>query len=135
MKKKEKIIEIVSGVLSLLLAVGVMTVFKACGPKEDGTWMNCHNVQHYVFYAALFMSVISIAGICIRGRVVRIVLDVIRVIAAVVTMLLPGTIMHMCMMKEMRCYMYMQPFVRILSILIAIVSAIGLVIQIKNKNA
>ena len=28
-----------------VLAIGVMTVFRACSAKEDGTWMHCHEVQ------------------------------------------------------------------------------------------
>ena len=32
-------------VLWLALFVGSMTLFSACGPREDGSWMNCHRAQ------------------------------------------------------------------------------------------
>ena len=43
--KKGRGISLLSSAVGLLLAAGVMTLFSACGPKADGTLMNCHNAQ------------------------------------------------------------------------------------------
>ena len=45
MIEKSRVISLISSAAGLLLAVGSMTVFSACWPKEDGTLMNCHNAQ------------------------------------------------------------------------------------------
>ena len=45
MFEKSRVISLISSAAGLLLAVGSMTVFSACGPKADGTLMNCHNAQ------------------------------------------------------------------------------------------
>ena len=37
MIEKGRVISLISSAAGLLLAVGSMTVFSACGPKEDGT--------------------------------------------------------------------------------------------------
>jgi len=112
--------EIISVVLPLLLAAGVQTVFKACGPKEDGSWMHCHDVQNYVFYLALVMTVLSVLAIIMRKSKAAVIgFNVIVIGLSVVTFLLPGTIMSMCMMNTMRCYSVMMPCVRCFCIMIA----------------
>ena len=45
MIEKGRVISLISSAAGLLLTVGSMTVFSACGPKEDGTLMICHNAQ------------------------------------------------------------------------------------------
>ena len=41
-------------------------------------------------------------------------------------MLIPGTLVTMCMMNTMRCYAVMQPFVRVMSVLVIISGAAGI---------
>ena len=42
MSEKKSIFAWIPAILSGLLIIGTLTVFRACGPKEDGTWMHCH---------------------------------------------------------------------------------------------
>ncbi len=131
---KKEVTKVTAAVISLLLAVGVMTVFKACGPKEDGSFMHCHYVQLYVFFISLAMAAASVLSILIKKKTVQLVLCSLNAVAALITMLLPGTIMKMCMMKEMRCYTYMQPFVRICAVLILLCSIVTIVMQMINAK-
>ena len=46
MSKKNLALTVAPAALSLLLALGVTTVFTACDRREDGTWMHCHQCQN-----------------------------------------------------------------------------------------
>jgi len=120
-------------VLSILFAAGVQTVFRACAAKEDGTWMHCHEVQQILFLAGIVMAVLCAAELIIRNRAAGILLDAVRFILALSAVLLPGTVMKMCMMNTMRCYAVMQPFARIMGVLIAVLSLMD-VIRLLRKG-
>ena len=132
MAKKPGGLQLISVGLSLILAIGVMTAFAACGRKEDGTWMHCHSVQTAVFLCGLVLAVLFVLAAWSRNRAVRISLNAAAAVLAVVTCLLPGTLMPMCMMQTMRCYMVMQPFVRIVSIFSAVCAAVGVFRSARN---
>lgn len=44
-QRRESIRKWIPALLSVLLVFGVLTVFGACGMKDDGTWMKCHGAQ------------------------------------------------------------------------------------------
>ena len=54
--------------------------------------------------------------------------------AAVIAVLLPGTLMKMCMMDTMRCYAVMRPFAWIMGALIALLSLLDLTGRIRQKT-
>ena len=122
--EKTRSLNFVTPALSLLLSIGTLTVFHACGIKEDGTWMHCHEAQNAVVIGGLFLLILSVSAAYVRNRSARTVLNGACVIGSVLVFLIPGTIIPMCMMHTMRCYSVMQPFVRILSALIAVFSLI-----------
>ena len=62
MIEKGRVISLISSAAGLLLTVGSMTVFSACGPKEDGTLMICHNAQIRVAMCGTFCGHIYDAG-------------------------------------------------------------------------
>ncbi len=109
----------VSFVLSLLLTTGIMTVFSACGQKEDGSWMHCHQPQMAVAICGIGMMVVFALSWVFKGKAVRIVLLTAGLALSAAAFLIPGTIMPMCMMRTMRCYTVMQPFTRVMTVLIA----------------
>ncbi len=118
--------------LSLLLALGVSTVFSACGVKEDGTWMRCHGVQNTVTLLAAAMTALLALRVFMKREMLRAVFSVIALIGAVLCCLLPGTLQPLCMLHTMRCYTVMTPFVRILSVLIAILCTLLLLRSIRR---
>ena len=56
MPKKNRLVLLIPAVLSLLLVLGVTTVFSACPRKADGTWMHCHSCQNAPFFVLFFNS-------------------------------------------------------------------------------
>ncbi len=111
-------LSVAPAVASLLLALGVATVFSACGAKDDGTWMRCHAAQDAVMWVAVGMTAVLAAAALARRGAVRAVLYALGAIGSVAAFLVPGTVMPMCMMQTMRCYEVMQPFARIMAVVV-----------------
>ena len=132
MTDKNKWITLIPAAVGLLLAVGVMTVFSACGPKEDGTWMRCHQAQIAVAVCGAALTVLFILTAVIKSKTAVILLNIAALVVSVIAFLIPGTLMPMCMMKTMPCYTVMQPFVRIMAILRALLAGWGILWELKK---
>ena len=113
--------------LSVLMAAGVQTVFRACAQKEDGTWMHCHEVQKYLFIIGIILAMLSVLGLAVKKRTAAILLDFASIVLAAAAVLLPGTVIQMCMMDTMRCYTMMQPFARVTGGVLILVSVIDII--------
>ena len=118
MPKKNRLVLLIPAVLSLLLVLGVTTVFSAC-PRKDGTWMHCHDCQNTVAAAGGGLLVLFGASSFITNRAARLAVQAVATIGSVVVFFIPGVICPMCMMRTMRCYTVFQPYVRVMSALIA----------------
>ncbi len=134
MSAKNRVVALLPAVVSLLLVIGVLTVFSACGKKDDGTWMHCHDVQNMVAVCGVVMTVLFVICAFVTNKVFRLILNLAVLAAAIVAFLLPGTIMPMCMMNTMRCYTVMQPFVRIMSAVAALSALIGMISALRAKD-
>lgn len=117
--KKDVIIPLVPAALSALLLAGGVTVFSACEQRADGSWMHCHQCQNMVAGSAVGLIALYGASALVKNKPVRLVLLALAVIASVVVFFIPGGICPLCMMKTMRCHTVFQPFVRIMSVLVA----------------
>ena len=107
MSKKDVVIPLVPAALSALLLAGGITVFSACDPRPDGSWMQCHQCQNSVAASS----------------------------AGLVVFFIPGGICPLCAMKTMRCHTVFQPFVRIMSVLVAGGGVAALVHTFKKDRA
>ena len=124
--KKFSVVSLVAAVLALLLAIGVMTVFAACGPKEDGMWMHCHDVQIAIAVCGAALAVVLALATFLKGKGVKIALYAVAIIGCLVVIALPS-VMPMCMMDTMRCHAVMTPAVRVGAVLVGVLSVVSLV--------
>lgn len=134
MAKKDVIIPLVPAALSALLLAGGMTVFSACEQRADGSWMHCHQCQNMVAGSAVGLIALYGASSLVKNKPVRLALLALAVIASVVVFFIPGGICPLCAMKTMRCHTVFQPFVRIMSVLVA-GSGIGALVASWKKDA
>ena len=134
MAKKDVIIPLVPAALSALLLAGGVTVFSACEPKPDGTWMHCHQCQNMVAGSAVGLIALYGTSALVTNKPVRLALLALAVIASVVVFFIPGGICPLCMMKTMRCHTVFQPFVRIMSVLVAGSGVGALVASFKKEQ-
>ena len=119
MQNKLNLVPLIPAVLSLLLVLGVMTVFSACPRKADGTWMHCHSCQNAVAASGGGLLVLFGASSLITNRAARLAVQALAIIGSAVVFFIPGVICPMCASRAMRCYAVFQPYVRIMSALIA----------------
>lgn len=132
--KKDVIIPLVPAALSALLLAGGVTVFSACEQRADGSWMHCHQCQNMVAGSAVGLIAMYGASSLVKNKPVRLALLALAVIASVVVFFIPGGICPLCAMKTMRCHTVFQPFVRIMSVLVA-GSGIGALVASWKKDA
>ena len=134
MAKKDVIIPLVPATLSALLLAGGVTVFSACEQRADGSWMHCHQCQNMVAGSAVGLIALYGASSLVKNKPMRLALLALAVIASVVVFFIPGGICPLCAMKTMRCHTVFQPFVRIMSVLVA-GSGIGALVASWKKDA
>ena len=134
MAKKDVIIPLVPAALSPLLLAGGVTVFSACEQRADGSWMHCHQCQNMVAGSAVGLIALYGASSLVKNKPARLALLALAVIASVVVFFIPGGICPLCAMKTMRCHTVFQPFVRIMSVLVA-GSGIGALVASWKKDA
>lgn len=134
MAKKDVIVPLVPAALSALLLAGGVTVFSACEQRADGSWMHCHQCQNMVAGSTVGLIALYGASSLVKNKPVRLALLALAVIASVVVFFIPGGICPLCAMKTMRCHTVFQPFVRIMSVLVA-GSGIGALVASWKKDA
>ncbi len=101
-------------VLALLLALGTPFLFHACGPKEDGSYMLCHWAQQAITGTAVVL-VLTYGYLWVaKEKPVKRAILILSIPTILLTMLLPGTLIHMCMSMEMRCQSVMRPSVLVI---------------------
>ena len=122
---KKNILELIPAIIAVVLSAGVMTVFRACAKAEDGTWMNCHYAQLYVFAAGLIIAAISIAAAFVKSSGLKMCMGIVAIIIAIITALIPGVLVNLCMMDTMRCHTLTRPAVDILCALFIIIELIN----------
>ena len=131
---KEKgfsVLAIVSAVLALVLAIGVGTVFAACGPKDDGTWMHCHDVQMAIIACGVVIAIVLAVAAFVKGTGAKAALFAVAIICCIVVLALPS-VMPMCGMETMRCHAVMAPFARIMAGIVGILGIVNLVFALKE---
>ena len=118
-----------------VLAIGVMTVFRACSAKEDGTWMHCHLAGQIVKGLAALLTLLSLGTTLSPKKALARVCAAALVPIAVLTALVPGTIVSMCM-PGMRCQTTTRPGALVLCVLIAVAALVAFACTfIKERRA
>ena len=131
---KSRLFNIIQLVAAATAAAGVMTIFSACGAKEDGTWMSCHSAQMLVFGLGTAMTAVSVFMLLLKNKALRVLLGLANIVLAVVCMAVPGKIISMCMMADMRCYSVMKPFVILICIAVIVLTACTVIFVFKKNR-
>ena len=137
MIEKSRVISLISSAAGLLLAVGSMTVFSACGPKEDGALMNCHNAQIRVIRVALCgigLSVLFAIAAFVKNKAIELICDTAALVLSVVTFMTPGVFAQICHLSNMHCQVRLKPFTRGSALFIALLAVWDILRIIKEKR-
>ena len=130
MKETKNRIRLILGIIiliiSIVLTIGVKTLFSACGVHEDGAFSSCHFAEQAVFAMGILFVLESILLLIMTSREAQIAISACIGCGAVIGALIPNVLIHLCMMPTMRCLTLMQPIVIALCCAAAIVCGINL---------
>ena len=124
------------GVTDLLLLaggtaflIGTRTFMAFCGPKEDGSFMNCHWAGEMLFALALLFTVLAILHLLLPDPGIKTGLDIGMAGLSVLTIFVPGKIIRLCAMDTMICRASAQPRTVFAGIILTLLCLTDLVTQ------
>lgn len=133
MQKKIGLGDIAFVVFSLVFLVGITTFFAPCGPKEDGSWMNCHWAGNALIGLSAVLVVLSLVHIFVPAQV-KIGIDSAAFLIAVLAIVLPGNLIKLCGMHTMKCHTLTRPATIIVSAFIILSVALDIFLQTKKRK-
>ena len=116
--KRFTVCDFILPVLAFALLIGLLFVFSPCGVKEDGGWMTCHWAGQALKGIAALELVLSLLHLIPAPNERKLGLDFALVGTAVLALCVPGHLIKLCMMADMRCRSVMTPAVTVLSVLL-----------------
>lgn len=133
-KKRVSAADIARILVTALFLAGMMTVFRPCGPKADGSFMNCHRAGEAVRNIAAALLVLSVLHAAPAGRTVKNCLSCGMILLSLAAAFIPGHVIGLCMMPEMRCRLLTQPAAVVFSVVTAVLAAADLWAGIRQKK-
>lgn len=131
---KTGIAEIFLLIFGVLILVGSLTFFSACGAKEDGSFMSCHWAQMMITAFGALISAEALAAVLIPDRMFKAGLDTAAALTSALLALVPGTLIPLCMMPDMHCRAVTQPVTLLLACLAFVAAVAGLILNLKRKE-
>ena len=125
--------DIVLTVIAAVFLIGICTVFKPCGPKEDGGYMTCHWAGQAITGLSAVLLVISVMHMFIPDEKIKQGLSLAVIPVALLAAIIPGRVISLCMMDMMRCRAVMKPAVMIISVLMILAACFDLVMRGRKK--
>ncbi len=118
--------------VSAIFLVGIRSLFAPCKPKADGSWMVCHWAGQAVTGVAAVLVIMSILHLLFSNPASKLGLAAGMIPVALLAAVLPGPMIHLCMMDTMRCHSVTRPAVLIVSLFLTVIAAADLAVQRKK---
>lgn len=112
--------------LAIAAAVGIRTFISPC-IHEDGAFGSCHFAGQAVFGLSLLMTAEGVLAAVWNNAGVRRGIFLSVLLAGILGILIPGTLIGLCSMAAMRCRAVMRPAVTILFSLMCAAAAGGII--------
>ncbi|NFN87745.1 DUF4418 family protein [Clostridium sporogenes] len=129
---KQKIISVISILLSILLAIGPWTMFKVC-PKAQKI-MKCYWCCKAIIPIAIILIIIGIFQLISKNNKSSKILNIIAAICFIMPILLTTILIGGCMKAEMPCNVVTFPIVNTISVVGIIINLIGLFSKFSKKE-
>ena len=124
---KGRIPAVIIFVLALAAAVGSQTFLSPC-IHEDGAFGSCHYAGQALFGLALLMTAEGVLAAVWNNAGIRRGIFLSVLLAGILGILIPGTLIGLCSMAAMRCRAVMRPAMTILFSLMCVTAAGGIVL-------
>ncbi|WP_051227042.1 DUF4418 family protein [Butyrivibrio sp. MC2013] len=132
MNKNIKIYNLLPVILPLVLSLGTATVFKACGPMDNGMWMHCHGAQNTVVVVGIITAAIIALSAVVKDLRLIVSMKLSAIALSLAVTLVPGVIISLCKMNTMRCHAVMRPFVILFAVLTAVEELASIVVLFRK---
>ena len=107
---------IAEALISIVLLIGVLTVFKAC------------DAHRTVIVSAGVLTLLSLVRIVLPSEGVKKGISIAILPEAVFTLFIPNGIISLCMMSSMNCQALFKPFVTATTVLLAIAALADIIV-------
>ncbi len=123
-KKRCLIPALVTLVLAVLAAAGVKSFAGPC-VHEDGSFGPCHWAGQALFGLSIVIAAESVIVLWRKDAGLRRGLYLAMMLTALLGILMPGTLISLCVMESMRCRMIMRPAMLVLYALMLVSATTG----------
>ena len=134
--KKTKATYILDGVQLLasgVLTLGSQTFFAACPVGEKA--MACHWAERAILGVGLALTAISLLQLVISNSRISKGLNLAALPLAILTALIPGVLIRLCGMLDMRCHTIFKPAVLVFSVGIFFIATINALQNRQTQDA
>lgn len=104
--------------------IGEQTVAGPCPVMPDGRFMVCHWAGQAVLGVGIVLVVLSLLHLAFKNDGMKLGLDLAVIANAVLLLMIPNRLIHLCMKNHMQCHTVMEPFVLVMGVLM-IAAALG----------
>ncbi len=134
--KNFRVSDLIFTILNTLFFTGITFVFHACGPKADGSWMTCHYAQNIIKLSSVIGIILSIINIFVNVQT-KLGIYISTLAISIGTIFIPGKLLPLCMMNDMRCNAITKPCTIIFAVIIALFSLTNLIftlLKLRKQN-
>ena len=96
--------------------------------------MNCHWAGVAVAVCAGLMTVLSLLRLFLPSRKAGTILSILTILAAIAAAVIPGNVIHLCMMADMRCRAVMRPATIVFAVLTILTAGWNIRSEYKRGN-
>lgn len=133
LRKNFRLSDLIFAIINILFFIGITFVFHACGPKDDGSWMTCHYAQNIITLSSVIGMILSIINIFVNAQT-KLGIYLSCFVIAVGTIFVPGKLIKLCMMSDMRCNAITKPCTIVFSIIIILSAVMNLITILVNQK-
>lgn len=126
-----KVLGYIQVAIPILLIAGILNFAGPCH-HDDGTVATCAQASWGLIGAGVFLLGISLAQLAVEGKAARIICAVLCAAFGLFIILIPGTILPLCMMETMHCQAVMKPFAQICGGATILLSVISIVLAARR---
>jgi hypothetical protein len=106
-----------------------------CPQMESGAYMNCHKANVALAVLACLVVVGGLVLLFGKSRKAALLASSLVAAVGVVSALVPGVLVQLCMMPEMTCRALLRPTALVCSVVILLSAVLRLVAEVRGKAA
>ena len=108
-KIKLGVTDILLVIISIVFTAGIRGWFKVCEPMGEG-FMSCHWAGETLKAMSITMLVLCIIHVFMPDEKIKIGMDIAFIGVLVFSLMIPGGVINLCMMEDMKCRSLTKPW-------------------------